>query len=78
MIDLRLHNDCDGGACWACAEDARRARGKRCDTCFWWLRDSLSDGEGLCRRYRPSCVEVTAESHVCREHRFDNPYWTQR
>lgn len=26
-MDNRLHNDCDGGACVACAEDARRAKG---------------------------------------------------
>lgn len=73
MRDTRLHNDCDGGDCWACQMDEQRAKGRRCDACYWWLRDSLSNGDGICRRYRPARVKVTTASHGCSEHSFDRP-----
>ncbi|PJJ86873.1 hypothetical protein CLV77_1433 [Brevirhabdus pacifica] len=68
-----LHNDCDGGACVACHMAEQRAKGRRCDTCYWWLRDWMGDGEGICRRYRPARVETTGAGHFCREHSFDQP-----
>ena len=75
MTDTRMHNDCDGGECMACAWDDFIAKGVLCETCFWWLRDSLGDGtEGICRRYRPSRIETTSCFYSCGEHTFENPY----
>jgi hypothetical protein len=72
MTDTRLHNDCDGGDCFACAADETRAKGPICETCYWWLGDSGL--VGICRRYRPSAVHDTFATHTCREHSFESPY----
>ena len=75
MSDTRMHNDCCGGDCAACTWDDFIAKGARCETCYWWLRDSLSGGtEGICRRYRPSRIQITSIFHLCGEHTFKSPY----
>ena len=74
MPDTRLHNDCDGGDCAACTWNDFLEKGVVCETCYWWLRDSLSGGtEGVCRRWRPSFVETTGLFHSCGEHTFTSP-----
>lgn len=78
MPDTRLHNDCDGGNCVACRSDEIVAKGAICETCYWWLRDSLGDGEGVCRRWRPATLHATSASHTCHEHSFDSPYWSSQ
>lgn len=71
-MDTRLHNDCDGGNCVTCYMDERRAKGRRCDTCYWWLRDR-QNGDGICRRYRPSHIKTTPANFGCGEHSFERP-----
>ena len=68
-MDLRLHNDCDGGFCWACRQDELAAKGRVCKSCFWWLSD------GTCRRWRPSYIQRTEPEHSCDEHSFGQPVW---
>lgn len=74
MRDNRLHNDCDGGNCIACRSDETVAKGAICETCFWWLKDNLGDGEGICRRFRPASIQTTPSDDTCREHSFDSPF----
>ena len=74
MTDTRMHNDCEGIDCAACAWDEFTSKGARCETCIWWLRDDLLGGlQGICRRYRPSGLYAKAGLDCCDEHSFTLP-----